>query len=319
MTSSYQPPVALQESKTFMHQTDINKLVATQSLLAKDKLKDVRLRLSTLFQSTLELEKLMGILFDELKPILEIDCIRFQHETNNIRHTVGRQAKHQVSYRLTSGDSYYGDISFSRSKRIREEELSFIESLMDLFVFPLRNALQYRQAIEFALTDPLTGAGNRQSMSKSLKHEVELANRYQQPLCILMLDIDHFKKFNDQYGHQTGDLVLQSVSSMVKGCIRNSDQLFRYGGEEFLVILNQSELEQALNIAERVRSEISKTPVFKEGREPVTVSIGVANYVEGSHEDLIKAADMALYKAKNTGRNKVCRGTMVTNSFQINS
>ena len=319
MSSSYQPPVALQESKTFMHQMDINKLVASHSLPNKEKLKDVRLRLSTLFQSTLELEKLIHILFDELKPVLEIDCIRFQHEINNIQQVVGRQAKHQVSYRLTSGDSYFGDICFSRSRRIREEELVFIESLMDLFVFPLRNTLMYRQAIEYALTDPLTGAGNRQSMVNSLKHEVEMANRYQQPLCILMLDIDHFKQFNDNYGHQTGDLVLQSVSTMIKGCIRNSDQLFRYGGEEFLVILNQSELEQALLIAERIRSEIAHTPVFKEGREPVTVSIGVANYVEGSYEELISAADKALYQAKNSGRNQVCRATTASKDLKVNS
>lgn len=305
MSSSYQPPVAIQESKTIMHQMDVNKLENGSLIPTKEKLKDIRLRLSTMFQSTLDLDKLMKILFEELKNSLDVQSVKYHHETNGIQSLVGRQGKHQISYRLTSGEAYYGDIAFSRSRRIKEDELEVIESLMDLFVFPLRNALQYKQAIEFALTDPLTGVGNRQSMDKSLQHEVETAQRYQQPLSILMLDIDFFKSFNDRFGHQTGDLVLRSVASMIKASIRNSDDVFRYGGEEFLVILHHTELDQALLIAERIRSKVAKSNFINDGKDPITLSIGVAEFIDGTPQDLIKAADAALYDAKQGGRNQV--------------
>jgi diguanylate cyclase (GGDEF)-like protein len=142
-----------------------------------------------------------------------------------------------------------------------------------------------------------------------LTHEIERAKRAGQPFSILMLDVDHFKKYNDAHGHQAGDEVLARVSSVLRNSIRPYDCAVRYGGEEFLVMLSATSLERAGESAERIRKQVSAES-FEVG--PVTISIGVAEFP--SHGDTAKTvigkADAALYEAKRAGRDRVvCAGT----------
>jgi diguanylate cyclase (GGDEF)-like protein len=124
-----------------------------------------------------------------------------------------------------------------------------------------------------------------------------------------MLDLDHFKKINDTYGHKVGDKVLKEFAQVLKKGIRKSDVLARYGGEEFILLLPQTPPEGAFKEAERLRNMIGRHKFkYLKGREKITVSIGIANYPHDNvkeHEDLITFADDALFKAKNSGRNKV--------------
>ena len=159
-----------------------------------------------------------------------------------------------------------------------------------------------------AITDGLTGLRSRRYFEEALGNESARADRYGQPLSMLLLDIDHFKKVNDTFGHNGGDRVLVEVTHRVQELVRPGDVVARYGGEEFAVLLPSTGPEQALEIAERVRRGVSAAPIaVAEGRlSRVTVSIGMAGMPgAGSTEELVLAADRALYAAKNAGRNQV--------------
>jgi diguanylate cyclase (GGDEF)-like protein len=193
------------------------------------------------------------------------------------------------------------------------------------FVSGLRSRLrernmQLRHAMErieeLAIQDELTGAYNRRFIRQSLAQEVERANRAGTPFSICLLDIDHFKQFNDKFGHLIGDAVLRELVIRIKHCVRRLDQLGslplydqvgRFGGEEFLLVLPLTQLEGARLCAERMRGRVSSTPFATDAGElRVTLSAGVAEYIPGQNiEALIMRADQALYRAKESGRNCV--------------
>jgi diguanylate cyclase (GGDEF)-like protein len=160
-----------------------------------------------------------------------------------------------------------------------------------------------------AVCDPLTGLYNRRELMSHLDFTTAGAERYQTPLSLIMLDIDHFKDVNDSYGHQAGDEVLQTVARIMRDSVRSGDLLARYGGEEFTIVCPHTEGDGAIVIAERIRRAVMETPVAaRTGKIPVTLSAGIATYPRhGSAEKLLKDADQALYEAKRSGRNRVCR------------
>jgi len=160
--------------------------------------------------------------------------------------------------------------------------------------------------------DPLTKVYNRGYILHALKRMIENYQKFKVPFSIFMLDIDHFKKINDTYGHLYGDKVLEFVGKVLKSNLREEDKIGRYGGEEFLVILSFSKKEEGIKVAERIRKIIEEKG--KKLKCSLTVSIGVANIEELEEKDrnnmlkLIELADSRLYVAKKTGRNKVVGG-----------
>ncbi|MEK9712473.1 MAG: GGDEF domain-containing protein [Thalassolituus sp.] len=268
---------------------------------------EVLLRLSGKLQTTLELGQLLEIFLEEIQQAVLIDGLTFSHEPTNTTLATGRNSLHTANYRLQTQQDYMGDLSFHRSTRFREHELANIEGLLTTLVYPLRNALRYHEALAAAFRDPLTGAGNRVALDKTLGREIELAKRHDQPLSILMLDLDHFKQVNDEFGHSMGDKVLKEAVNAITGCIRQTDMCFRYGGEEFLILLSNAEQSGALRIAERVRMGIGQlTFENTDNQLQVTASVGCATLQPSDMmEDLINRADTALYVAKDQGRNRV--------------
>jgi len=166
------------------------------------------------------------------------------------------------------------------------------------------------------LTDPLTGIYNRRFMEQRLREEVSKARRYHFKLAVLLLDLDHFKRVNDELGHQAGDQVLIEIGNLVNRELRDSDILARYGGEEFLVIAPNTAPSASKSLAERLRKRIESHSFltdFNKARKlekQITVSIGVANFGDSSNdeESLIQVADQNLYRAKHGGRNQVVAG-----------
>jgi diguanylate cyclase (GGDEF)-like protein len=160
-----------------------------------------------------------------------------------------------------------------------------------------------------AETDPLTGVANRRRFHQALEIECIRFNRGHAPLSVLMIDLDHFKDINDQYGHQAGDAVLIIVSQLLLVNIRKTDVLARFGGEEFSVLLPETRSEGAGVIAERIRLAVSQAPIDVDGQLiPISVSIGIASHVNDREVDpqiLLKKADLALYRAKAAGRNRI--------------
>ena len=165
-----------------------------------------------------------------------------------------------------------------------------------------------------ARTDPLTGLFNRRHFMTLAEADLARATRYRLPLSAIMLDIDHFKRINDSRGHRTGDLVLQNLAQLTKQTLRDVDIVGRLGGEEFAILLPQTGLDQALEVAERLRLAIAQSEVMPDAGLPLhyTASLGVACVTEGAPtnvDTLLSEADQALYAAKKSGRNKVRRHT----------
>jgi two-component system cell cycle response regulator len=176
------------------------------------------------------------------------------------------------------------------------------------FTSKLRDNVQ--QSIELAVTDPLTGLYNRRYLDSQVEVLVDTAANRGKPLSLLMLDVDYFKAVNDTYGHEAGDRVLRELANRIRKHIRNVDLGFRIGGEEFVIVLPDTEADVALRVAERLRKAVSSRafPLSDgKGALPVTISVGIASFASPSDtlETLLKRADEALYKAKRDGRNRV--------------
>jgi diguanylate cyclase (GGDEF)-like protein len=171
--------------------------------------------------------------------------------------------------------------------------------------------ISYRKQLEeelrtLASTDALTGTFNRLKMEETLEHELQRSSRYQEPVSIAMFDIDHFKRVNDTFGHETGDEVLKAVAATTREQLRSVDLLSRWGGEEFMIISSKTSLEEMHTLAERVRTAIQK----KTGKNAVsiTASFGIGQFKSGeTHKAFLKRVDDALYQAKSAGRNRVQR------------
>jgi len=185
--------------------------------------------------------------------------------------------------------------------------LKALEAAVEEVAFLLNEMFQGLAGMEGG-RDPLTRALNRRFLSSILSREIGFANTNHTPLSVLLLDVDHFKRINDTHGHPVGDEVLRQVAEAVTENVRPSDFVFRYGGEEFLIVLVETHLHQAATIAERMRLALAAKPITAAGLAPfnVTASIGVAEHRGHPDENyLVKAADDALYRAKQNGRNRV--------------
>ncbi|MBI9045336.1 MAG: GGDEF domain-containing protein, partial [Anaerolineaceae bacterium] len=157
--------------------------------------------------------------------------------------------------------------------------------------------------------DELTGLYNRRKFMDLFKREIAIARRYDHPLCVLLLDVDHFKEINDTYGHQSGDLVLQRLGqSLIKG-VREIDLIGRWGGEEFVILLPRTNCEQALDVAERLREMVADLKIdVHENTVSITISGGISSSESGELEmdEMITKADELMYRAKTEGRNRIC-------------
>jgi two-component system cell cycle response regulator len=161
-----------------------------------------------------------------------------------------------------------------------------------------------KQLEKMALTDGLTGLANHKHIFDQLDIEIDKVARYGNDLSIIMLDLDRFKKMNDTYGHQFGDVILKKVSEIIKDSIRHVDYAGRYGGEEFMLVLPQTNLETARKVAERIRERVTRIKANRKDFS-VTTSGGVAQYKGESAKEFIKHADNLLYLAKESGRNNI--------------
>jgi diguanylate cyclase (GGDEF)-like protein len=160
-----------------------------------------------------------------------------------------------------------------------------------------------------SIRDPLTGLYNRRFMQESLDRELQRAKRKKRPLAVVFLDLDHFKRFNDNFGHDAGDMVLRALADVFRNHFRGDDVICRYGGEEFAIILPESTAEDAGDRANDLRAAVKNLILRHQGEtlERVTLSIGVSAFPEdgSTPEDLLKVADDYLYQAKSNGRDRV--------------
>ncbi len=192
---------------------------------------------------------------------------------------------------------------------VEESQKDKFNILAQQFVLGIKRAILYHRVQELAITDSLTGALSRRHWLERFNQELERSKKFKYQFSFLMVDIDHFKTFNDRYGHLVGDAILRGISERIKENIRQVDLIGRYGGEEFSVILTETDKEGALLAAERIRRAVEARyiNIYDESLK-ISVSIGIAVFPGDAvrPETLIEKADRALYQAKQTGRNKVC-------------
>lgn len=192
---------------------------------------------------------------------------------------------------------------------IAEEDSDKFHILGHQFLLGIKRALLYKKIQELAITDSLTQVFSRRHFLERFMEETERSRRFNYKFSFLMADIDYFKKCNDQYGHLVGDVILKEVSNIIKESIRQIDFVGRYGGEEFAIVLPETDSAQAIVVAERIRKAIEKRHIraYDEILK-VTISIGVSTFpVDAADERLLlERSDKALYEAKVKGRNKVC-------------
>ncbi|HEY0064872.1 MAG TPA: DUF484 family protein [Telluria sp.] len=191
----------------------------------------------------------------------------------------------------------------------------FVEHMASIIAICLENVISNEMLKYIGLTDSLTGVYNRRYIDRRLLEEISRARRQQYRISVMYIDIDHFKLVNDTVGHQGGDEVLREVAGRIKDELRLSDTMGRFGGEEFVVLLINAELDAAAQVAERIRASVAGTPValLSGAALPVSVSIGVAvlddferdHAIDAVAHALVAHADSALYKAKQGGRNRV--------------
>jgi len=247
------------------------------------------------------------IIFDILKTG-NFKCIEVPEDIVTDSLLVDVRPKEIILQPLNYNNIPIGILVLAKPIKYSYEELGLIDIFSQSLSIALNNAIIHEQIQKLAAIDALTGLLNRRYGMIRLKEEYSRALRTEGFLAIIMFDIDYFKKINDTYGHIAGDRVLIHISRLAKGLLREGDIFIRYGGEEFCVVLPGASSEDAYKMAERIRIAIQDSSVFYAEYElKVTISLGIASFPELSVKDeqeLLKAADEALYISKNSGRNK---------------
>jgi len=252
---------------------------------------------------TLDLNTMLDIFAEEVARVVPFSSLSYRRSRSggDFGYLLGSGGPHHCCYNLSLRGQELGSLRLDRRDRFTEDELLLIEQFIGILVQPLRNAWRYQDAMESAMTDPLTGLGNRRALDSALRRHIEQARRYGKPLSVLLCDLDYFKRINDSLGHATGDEVLMLVSERLQHEIRASDLGFRYGGEEFAVLLPHTDCECAMSVAERLRASLADQSMTH-------ASLGVATLENtDTAETLIANADAALYRAKHLGRNRVAQ------------
>ncbi len=270
------------------------------------------LRITSALQVTLDLEKLLRLFSKELSAYVQHKSLAYENRSARISLELGEKASYSCQYELVVSQKNIGSITITRAQSFDDRSIREFEALLCGLIYPLLNALMFRDALESAHRDPLTQTLNRSAMLTYTNREIDLARRQNTPLSLLLIDLDNFKSINDRCGHTAGDAVIQQIAQRFLHCIRKCDLLFRYGGDEFTVLMSNSDVDQAVTVVRRlldcVRDPvIADDPAAVDGGDDfrITASIGVAVLEpEDTYETLIQRADGAMYRAKTTGGDK---------------
>ena len=272
------------------NQAQVQRAVAYENKLVSE-LKDA-------LQITVDLEELLKLFYNELQKYIPITGLSFQNLDHTLSFSFGNLKQEYSSNQLILNKSLLGTMRFFPENL----EAHTLNTAISCLLFPLRNALQYHVALLRASKDPITGLGNRYA----LETRIAQIDGHHMPLSLIIIDIDNFKTLNDLHGHTTGDYALSYIASFLKNIPLCAHSSFRYGGDEYLILLPNISKSNAIELAERIQEALKKNPFkIQDQLCPMTVSIGIAYREAGecSFQDLFELADKALYMAKASGKN----------------
>lgn len=265
------------------------------------------LQISDLLSRHLELKDILNVFSSEIKALVPHDSYRYVSEEFSTPVRNGDVEVHSLHYHLTIHQNDLGELTIYRKHPFSTNELCQFEDLLCALVYPLRNALMYQSAVTSAYRDPLTKINNRAAMDKLLPREVRLAKRHDQRLAMMIMDLDGFKTINDNCGHDMGDQLLQSVAQSIQHCLRDTDMLFRYGGDEFVAALPHTDVQGSIDVAERILNSIK---ILAQQNCYKNIAIGMSMGLSMLHAGddfsrFFKRVDQALYRAKRDGKHRV--------------
>ncbi|MGC8120526.1 GGDEF domain-containing protein [Marinobacter sp. VGCF2001] len=268
---------------------------------------DVMPQMARRLSTTLSLETQLAILAEEMAAIVPFDALNYRHRIarQDFVFSTGMGGPHRCEYRLSLEGHQYGTLALHRRQRFTEEELTGVEMMLSGVICHIRNACRFIAIEQAALTDSLTGIGNKRALDEDLHRASALAERHGAAWSLILCDLDHFKMVNDTHGHVVGDHILARTAEKLEQALRNSDSVYRFGGEEFAVLLPHTNEHEARDVADRLRAAIESIRVDG-GETPLTVtaSCGVAVRLSDEQpEQWLARSDEALYRAKSAGRN----------------
>lgn len=265
------------------------------------------LQLSDLLSRTLDIDGILKIFSNEIAGLVPHSSYRYVSDLMEKPIRAGRVGPHSLNYHLTIQQMDLGDLTLYRKTPFSTNEVCQFEDLLCSLVYPLKNALMYHIAIVSAYKDPLTNINNRAAMDKMLPREIRLAKRHDHRLALMIMDLDGFKTVNDSMGHDVGDRLLVHVARTIQEALRDTDMLYRYGGDEFVAALPYTDSQGAIDVAYRILKSIREIEK-EEFDESINIglSIGLSMLHAGDDfERLFKRVDEALYRAKKEGKDRV--------------
>lgn len=296
------PRLTVPETENPAQDLRITPLAAESGIISS-----VSWRLLSSVAGELELDTLMRRFLETLRDQVPFDGGCYRQPALGVEVTLGAPGRHRLQYRLTLPDTVLGELELSRGRRFQKDELAAVEEALAVVLHPLRAANTHGLMQRRLRQDHLTGLLNRKALDDDLSRELGMVQRYGDDLSIVMLDLDDFKRVNDTAGHAAGDALLRETARLLLDAVRVTDRVFRYAGDEFVLLLTKTAIDHARDIAERVRERVGGIRLEAGGGTvSTTVSVGVAQAWPGEQPArLLQRVDQALYRAKGQGRNHV--------------
>ena len=248
-------------------------------------------------QTTLDIDEILAILATEAAKYIDFSGLYFKNKKISKTMRGSRRGKKESTFDLKINDQFIGTLSYGINTPINLTNYRVLEQLHQCFLHPLKNAITYYSAMQLAMQDALTGLGNRRYFDEQLKRAMHNANRHHSIVGLVLGDLNKFKSINDNFGHNTGDLVLKEFASILRHCIRESDSLFRFGGDEFAIIVENANENALTLIEQRVNLALANNALLS--KYQLGCSLG-STFMSNSdnEESFFKRADEILYRNK---------------------
>ncbi|MBU2869178.1 GGDEF domain-containing protein [Colwellia sp. E2M01] len=268
----------------------------TQSLFDKRQ----KVAFMSELQTTLELDQLLNIFSIEAARYIDFSGLYFKSPHLNKTLRGSRKAKKERCFELRMGDDFVGTLTYGINSPISLTNFKVLEQLHHCLLYPIKNAIAYHDAVQLAMQDGLTGLGNRRYFDEQLKRAMHNANRHHSLVGLVLGDLNKFKAINDSFGHVTGDLVLKEFADVLRQCTRESDSIFRFGGDEFAIIVENSTDSALIIIENRIEAILKNNPLLSQYQ--LSCSIGSTFMSRADNEvSFFERADQLLYRKKMQG------------------